>query len=316
MQKPYENNLFPMPEDLIKIIGSTLPQISLKAVVQVSKSGYSLFQPDHLLGSLLWYVAAGEQDNAQRILEKYPELLSKRGTVTDYSGRTFPNITAWELMRWYGDTRHMGNMLLDCLPKDEQGEVIRSHLVAQDKQFDKLGVVYALEGKNFRDTSFNYSPLIKAYEKYIANYDAWTPDERITHCCTKVGWEQRYVPVHVANHYCDTNTSFYPTPTFNETTLKRTLSFQNYLTGGEECWWYKDTAKDNLLGGDFGIRCVVRGGGRRGAGVGGTQGWRVTTDLAAIQALCKIRATTDLESLNQRLKTPIQKMETELGVIS
>jgi hypothetical protein len=306
MYTPFEKNLLKIPEDLINIIGSQLPQITLKEVVQVSKSGYNLFQPDHLLGSLLWYVAAGEQDKAQEILKNYPKLLSKRGTVTDYSGRTFSNITAWELMRWYGDTRHMGNMLLDCLSQDEKGEKIRLRLVAQDEQFDKLGVAYTLKGTNFRDWSFNYSPLIDAYRE-LCN-QALSASERIECWCTKVGGEQRYLPAHVANHYCDLATPF-PKPKFDEKTLERTLSFYNLLTGDNELWWYKDPSKINLLGTNFGIG--LRAGECRPAGAQACSqlGFSVHEDLAAILTLSERRATTDLESLNLRLKTPLLKME-------
>jgi hypothetical protein len=312
MQNPYENNLLPLPEELITFIGTQLPLTALKEIARVSKSGYLLFQSNFLINSLLWYVAAGEQDNAQKLLKQYPELLLERGTVTDYSGRTFSNISAWELMRWNGDTLHMGNMLIKSLPEDANGEEIRAHLVDQNKQFDKLGVTYALEGKNYRDTSFNYSPLIKAYKEYIANYDTWTIEQRKTHWCTKVGKEQRYLPAHVVNHYCDPNTPFYPTPTFDERTLKRILSFENYKPDDEELWWSKDTSTNTstkkLLGINYGAARSDRVGARQMETIWAKDDG-AEADLAAVLALEKRRGTIDLASLNSQLDSSRHKME-------
>ena len=114
-----------------------------------------------------------------------------------------------------------------------------------------------------------------------------------------VGLAQRYAPANIAQHYCDPDESFDPTPQFNKKTFKRSLEFYNYVTNRNE-FWFAPVSSTSGLGVDFGIF-------RSGGGVAA----RVRRlDLVAVTALCKVR-TKDLDPLMQRLESPIQKPDVD-----
>lgn len=63
------------------------------------------------------------------ILKKYPELLQERITFTDKSGRVFKDTSIWEYVIWALDMRYMAPMMLECVPHNKQGEVLRKVIV-------------------------------------------------------------------------------------------------------------------------------------------------------------------------------------------
>ncbi|WP_131739701.1 hypothetical protein [Legionella adelaidensis] len=64
---------------------------------------------------------------AKELLQKSPKFLLERGDVTDWAGRTFENITAFEYALWAKDFK-MIEMMLHCIPETEAGDAIRAAL--------------------------------------------------------------------------------------------------------------------------------------------------------------------------------------------
>ncbi len=258
---------------------------------------------------LLLQVMRGEQDKAEKILKHHPELLVMSGTATNYSGRTF-NTTAFRYALWALDTRYMCNMMLDCLPDSSQGKAIQQALLTQFKAHDQYGEKYELNGETIYEKHYNFSPLIEALQTYINHHDDWVnvfpyPDAMKNQWSNVVGLAQRYVPAHVAQHYCDRDKPFMQTPAFNEEIFQRILELQYTFNGKDKLWF--PLSSTSGLGIDFGVA---------GNGYGLVCGYLptakvvATSDLNTMTALCKVR-TNDLVWLMQRLESPNTKPGTD-----
>ncbi|CAM4431132.1 MAG: hypothetical protein LEGION0403_FIIPPAGN_01080 [Legionella sp.] len=318
--------------DLCKVmggkIGQNLSEVKNKppheqgksALSLVSREAYSLFQPRRLFNALLSSVAHGNQENAEKILKQYPELLMQAGTVTDYSGRTFKNISPFQYALWALDTRYMCTMMLDCLPQNEQGEEIRLSLQKQLLNHEQQGVCYSLENTSYQEKHYNFSSLINALIEYTTKRADWATNEAWdvmdNYWCQEVGSAQRTLPAHVAQHYCDPDKRFDGEHSFTEPTFKRTLGFHNLVTEEVDVW-FSSTAMAGL-GSSFAITgntyalkyrpLWTYGEGGRGTKAGGS-----STDLAAIITLLEVR-TQDINQLKQRINTSLQKLEDNLEV--
>ena len=310
MQKQTE--LHDLPQDITgKAIGQFLDENDKSQLALVSKTTQGLFQPHRMqmiANKLLLQVMHGEQDKAEEILKRRPELLEMTGTATDYSGRTF-NTTAFRYALWALDTRYMCNMMLDCLPDSPQGEAIKQALLTQFKAHEEDGVLYQLNGETIHEKHYDFSPLIKALQTYVNHYDDWDATGNLgamSYQWTKVvGLAQRYVPAHVAQHYCEPDELFDPTPQFNKKTFKRELEFINTNTL-EVGFWFAPISSTSGIGVDVGVRgpCrTARGNGWIGMARGDGMQLEVIADLTAMTALCEVR-TQDLGRLMQRLESP------------
>jgi serine/threonine protein kinase len=232
------------------------------------------------LGQLLQFVAEGEQDKAEALIQKDRNLLLHAGTVTDLSGREFKGITAFQYALWALDW-HMWKMIQKYLPEDQQRE-----------QFEVLETKGTAHGKHF-----SFQPLIGALQVYVDNAEkVWKYDQRASdHWCKVVGGAQRGVPAHVVNEYCREDRSFDPCPAFTEEKLPRIRTSQYFPGSGD---WFTVKYNDKLCGDSF---AFVRGGRGRlmGGGMEGAGG--LTRDLNALQSLSKAR-TQQLELLASQLK--------------
>ncbi|MBS0349780.1 MAG: protein kinase, partial [Proteobacteria bacterium] len=154
--------------------------------------------------TLLRLVTEGEQESAENLIFKNPELLLMSGTVTDLSGRSFQKITPFQYALWAMDW-HMIQMILSYLSQEMA--------VQQLKELENKGTEH---GKQF-----NLTPLIQALSDYLTMYSGrqWPEREQVW---KKIGELQYLLPVHVVNEYCRRDRSFSPCPTFLETTLPRT----------------------------------------------------------------------------------------------
>lgn len=173
----------------------------------------------YTLDSLLTHVARGEESFVKLILDKNPSLVLQKGRVTDYAGRTFPSITAFQYALWAYD-RHMWNLILQYL----SNQAAYQQLI----DLETNGTPYG----NF----YNFQELLNA----LTNT---TP----TQFNTLVGKAERNVPMHVVNEFLQTKHSFYPTPTFTDLTLTRT----NYNV--EQCHSWFPLSTDQGLGFDYAV---------------------------------------------------------------
>ena len=284
------------------------------AALICSKEQHRLFQPDLDGLKLLRFVVRGKQEKANGLLYKHPELLLKRGTITDYSGRTFKNITAYEYAYWALDT-HMCRMLERHM---DANTATIMHQRCLD--IDKNGLTYEQRGVVIEHSRhFDLTPLKSALQDYVVGYDNWSRTRNWPEgvaAWMAVGMVQRDVPVHVANEYCRRDRSFHPRPAFNEETLPRNLNFYNYNTERVASWFPLVVSASSGLGVDF---AVLRGRGRAEAVAVGrvsitarpvvVAGLCALADLAAVSRLDEVR-TIDLTQSRENLTL----ISPELGI--
>mgnify|MGYP006921733590 CR=1 FL=1 len=180
---------------------------------------------------LLTHVVKGEQDKAQAMIEKKPELLLIRTQAVDYSGRTIIG-TAFQAALGAGD-KPMWEMMLPYFKSLEEGEAIRQF----DEQFpngiedtpaselkayynaialaiinDKGNGLSVIEGFRKEITChkeitqgkhFNLQHLIAAYQAYIDNFNAlgnWA--NRDLFWRKVIGYVQRQMTAYDAQIHC------------------------------------------------------------------------------------------------------------------
>ncbi|KTC78413.1 hypothetical protein [Legionella brunensis] len=305
-----------LPDDSLKEIGQQLKKKdqTLSNLVLVNKKFYQLFQSARLLEKLLEHVAKGNQVKAEWIIKKHPELLLLKGKVTDYSGREFENISAFQLALWALDVKYMAPMMLKCLPKNETGKKIKNELLRQFEELKTKGIRYTLNGVIFNESHFSLSPLLTVLQTYVTNFYNLEKKQRQSYWCTVVGKAQWFVPAHIAQHYCDQEDNFCSTPKFDKDHFERNLTYYDALTN-EPHFWFSPANESTGLGVNVG---VVHGGalpGEAGYVAWGCLGGldqaaaMAPIDLAALSTLYEVRMNRDLVHLEQELVSPHQITE-------
>jgi hypothetical protein len=151
------------------------------------------FKPQIDAKAFLQLVAYGQQEEAEALLKKDPQLaqeLLRADSIpfTDYSGRTF-NCTAYEYAYWAKDT-HMQRMLEGYIKQDEETRLFILERVQKIEEPDDSvassssffpsakpkGLSYTTKDKDGRiiphqEAHFDLTPLIKALTHYIDAYD-------------------------------------------------------------------------------------------------------------------------------------------------
>ena len=245
----------------------------------------------------LQHVAYGEQDEAEALLQKDPELaqmlLQANGIpFTDYSGRTF-NCTAYEYAYWAKDT-HMQRMLEKYVLINEDTRQLTLHRVQEIKKpvpsagpsgfFGRLfgpttkpqGLHYTTKDKQgvvieHQDAGFDLAPLINALNHYVTEYDKeltktnpdWAALDVIW--TERVGGAQREIPAHIAHEYCHPRRSLDDVNRNNDllnattpSNLKRQLKLYNFDTRNDDVWFSPHSySMDSGLG--FSFACVGAG---------------------------------------------------------
>ncbi len=156
-----------------------LPTPELARWARSSKHLHALFQPllnarkkEHLaVTQLLYHVVRGDEHEAVRaLLKETIDLLYKKGSITDCSGRKFESISPFEYALWALD-KHMWDLMLDCIPKNAKGNEVLAHLQSQYKAFkiqvkaseEKVeipqikGATYWLNGIAITECHFNFN---------------------------------------------------------------------------------------------------------------------------------------------------------------
>ena len=296
------------------------------------------FKPPINAKQFLQHIAYGEQDEAEILLQKDPELaqeLLKAHNIpfTDYSGRTF-TCTAYEYAWWAKDA-HMLKMLEKYIKQDEE---TRQFILERVKVIEELitppsssgffgpakprGLLYTTqnsEGQTIEhcEAHFDLSPLMEALRTYISAYNISPKEtdadwEALYKSWIEVGLPQREVPAHIAQEYCHPNRSFDDVSqnksllnASEPSNLKRQLTFYNYKTSAYDSWFTRGTdSSDSSLGSSF---AILRGRGHEAtaascANAGGASAWPI--DLLAIEAIDEVR-TGDLKESLDNLNRPI-----------
>ena len=295
-----------LPDDVATQVFSALPLKEKVALARTSKRYYGLFSQHIHAAKCLMLVAHGDEDAAAQMLTRNCKLLLESTDVTDYSGRTFKKITAYEYAYWAKDT-HMCRML-----EAHMDEATKAKMLERIDAMERDGLTYEQHGVVVEHSKhFDFTPLITALTRYVQGFDNWYATnnwDAMRAAWMEVGLAQRDLPVHVVNEYFHPHRSFNPRPTFNEETLPRNLTFYNYVTGVTSALFPLVVSDSAGLGVDFAFVRIhtcggashwggVEGGGarHRGRGVGGR------VDLAAVSHLDEVR-TADLTLSRENLQ--------------
>jgi hypothetical protein len=182
---------------------------------------------------------------AKNLLAKSPEFLLTRADVTDWAGRTFNNVTAFEYAIWAKDFKMLA-MMLACIPRTADGDEIRKALYLQYQKVkisvrEGGGLKYTLkyERPNLNDhgipdgtsvevtevrteNHFDFTLLIRAYEDYEAQFEERSLAQRDSFWVRIIGMLQHQLPVHILQRMCDSDQPF-NSAIQSETPFKRSL---------------------------------------------------------------------------------------------
>ena len=295
-----------LPDALATEVFSLLSIKEKAALARTSPRSYGLFKQHIHAAKLLMLVAHGEQEPAAHMLAGKAALLLERADVTDYSGRTFKHITAYEYAYWAKDT-HMCRML-----EAHMDEKTKAAMLEKVTEIDTVGLTYEQGGRVVKHSKhFDMTPLKTALQDYVTGYDAWDAAnnyDAMRAAWMVVGLAQRDLPVHVINEYCRPDRSFNPLPAFNEDQLPRILTYYNLSAGGiVPLFPLVVDSPRAVLGVDLAIsRWSCAGAAARMGGL--PPGREAGLDLAAVSRLDEVR-TRDLTQSRENLRL----IEPELG---
>lgn len=295
------------------------------------------FKPQVDAKQFLQHVAYGQQNEAEELLKKDPQLaqeLLRANTIrfTDYSGRTF-SCTAYEYAYWAKDA-HMLKMLEKYIKQDEETRLfILERVDAIEKPVNPnpaagffespkpQGLHYSTQSKEGQtidhwEAHFDLTPLKTALTTYINAYDespkqSQADIDALDAIWIQVGLPQREIPAHIAQEYCHPRQSFDDISkntallhASNSANLERSLAFFNGVTESHDVWFTTESySVDSGLGSSFAIfraNAEVRAVGRAwGPGI-----MMARIDLSAIKAIDTAR-TDDLMQSRAFLSRPV-----------
>ncbi|KTC86872.1 hypothetical protein [Legionella brunensis] len=294
-----------LPQEMGIETAAHLATPDLIRLSMTSKGHRAFFKPvleeRKVLQKFIHHLVRGEHNAVKEMLKKDINLMVKRDQVTDCSDRTFPFISGFEYALWALD-KHMWTMMLDCLPKNEQGNKIFVQLLSQYNRVNTDGVTYRLHGKTITEKHFDFkNTIIKELQTQtnfiMASY--WNTIS-YTQWLEGVGGAQKLLPMHVVDEYCSSE-PFYTGPQFTSQP-KSSRQFFNWMTGKYENWF----GPDSQLAIDFAIVKVEEAQAWwdwRGWGEDG--GWRaLQTDVDAMTVLCEVRMQ-DFINLKSQLEEQV-----------
>lgn len=186
-------------------------QVSVPSQAQARPAATPPIDPAKLKG-LLYHVTAGEQNEAEAILKANPRLVLAKGDVTDLSGRTFKDITAFQYAAWALDWE-MWEMIEVYFP--QAGDTNDQARQGQIRGF-KTGSWVSQHGETAQGI---IQRLVQAYEMLEANWGKgvnWGDDKRKKHWVQQIGSAQLLLPTHVVNEYCHKTRSMAGPPDFSQ----------------------------------------------------------------------------------------------------
>ncbi|KTD14329.1 hypothetical protein [Legionella israelensis] len=313
-----------LPFELTVKIAKGLSSRALAAFSQASTNQYRLFQPTLNARKFVHLVAHGEENAAKAMLKTDIDLLLKKERVTDYSGRTFEKVSAFQYALWAMDS-HMWQMMFECLQEaanggnNDRAEEIRAKLLAQYKEVQDKGLNYTLNDEIHTHVEgehhFNFQSLLDALDTYVKNYHRWGREQREDYWCRKVGDAQRQVPAHVAQEYCRSDLLLDQSRSFKEVNFPRGLKFYHWGADQEKSWF--PLSGDDGLGFNFAIYNGTAGlPGCVGAGSRVTLGRSVHWSDINSKALSTLHAvrTQEVAELGESLLASLQKQDKNEGL--
>lgn len=270
----------PAPESLSSGVFSSRSQTLIPAPKPLHKPADA-----KKLEQLLQFVAEGEQDKAEVLIQTDKNLLCHVGRMKDLSGREFKQITAFQYALWAMDY-HMWRMIQNYLPEESQA----AQLLTLESQGTEHGYHFSL--KELTDGL----ERAKKWECNALWEDAF---------CTWVSISQMKLPAHVANEYCRADRTFEPCPEEWEKKLPRTLVLKGWDSTKKMVYgtWFKPPFVKDYAGLSTAfLRYNFPGGMMVVRGIGRMEWW--LADLKALRSLWKTR-TQQFELLKSQLSSTV-----------
>lgn len=200
---------------IIHFIGDSLEQVPLMFVSNRIRSIFKQDIEEAVFDDFLTAIVQGNQDKARYLLKYTPGLFLKRGKVTDFSHRTFVNVTAFQLALWAKDY-HMWSMMISCIPDTEEGKRIRENLLEQYRDLERHGISYTMTtpisytmdeqtytlGDEKNSKHYDMQPLFDAMQFLSDYFRDMQVELREIHWINVIGSIQRTLPAHVMNEFC------------------------------------------------------------------------------------------------------------------
>ncbi|QLZ67774.1 hypothetical protein FOLKNPGA_00547 [Legionella sp. PC1000] len=288
-----------LPSELQLKIAQTLSNPDLLNFAMVSQGHWSFFKEEEVdVRKLLHHVVRGEHDLVQSMLRNNIDLIFKRGKVTDCSGRTFDNISAFEYALWALD-KHMWDAMLACIPENEDRRPILAKLHSRYDQVNIKGVTYRLNGNTITEQHFDFAnTIIKELRHHtkISRAASWFCYQDLAalqkHWVEGVGGTQKLLPMHVVHEYCSPE-PFYPVPNFTS----KPQSFKQFWKADNTQNWFGPSSELALelaiLKGTFGRAYAML--------PPLTLAFIIKEDIDALEKLCEVR-TIDFIRLESQLE--------------
>ncbi len=144
----------------------TLDEVINLASTSITQTQF--FKPMLDVRRFLLHAVQGSYDKVVSLLLNNSDLLTQKGKVTDYSDRTFYNISGFQYALWALD-KNCWIMMLECIPRNEEGLRIAKLLVKQYKELKEEGVTYAFKGNKVTEQHFDFDNTIIAAMKELIN---------------------------------------------------------------------------------------------------------------------------------------------------
>jgi hypothetical protein len=258
-------------------------------------------------------VAHGEEETVKQLIKLSPSFLRAlvtRTQVTDYSGRTFTDISPFQYSIWALDW-HMWGMMLESLQnassKDyAEADAIREEMLQQYKEVAEThGVDYTLGGEVIpAEHHFDLKPLINALDIYIKSLDSWDWMQLEDYWCKTVGQLHRLVPAHIAQQYCEEKI-FDGNKPFNSADFSRSLLLRIFLSDTRPPWF--PLSHNTRLGVHFAVYNF-----RGIPSISKSPGAGVVNNLEALSVLYKV-GTSNFKALSEHLPILLQKRRLDLS---
>lgn len=153
-------------------------------------------RPDLDVEVLFSLAALGAQEEMSVMLRIHPKFLLLKRPLHDISGAIFESISLLQHAIWSNDV-DMVDMMMSCIPNDEEGDAIRLGLLEQYNDHKENGVMYCLDGKLYQEHHFNLEPLITTTNKSMQSQN-----KSLGEWYCEVGLCQNKLPAYIRHVYC------------------------------------------------------------------------------------------------------------------
>jgi len=190
------------------------------------------------LDLFLKYIGFGEQDKAEAMLRKNPDLALWPGKLIDCAERQFKQITGFQYAVWALDW-HMWNMVKKYMPEEE----IKKQLIMLETE----------DWIKEHGSQVSWKNLTDALSSYLVNYYKWNWDQREAHWCKQIGKAQLTLPAHVINEYSRHDRSFNPCPDFSTLQKLPRVGCDTWKNSdghilGQTIAWVRSGKRDRMYG--------------------------------------------------------------------